>query len=194
MVNKLSDEQECPIDVYLYNFINTHLHIYYRLGMTPNMVTTLSILFGFIAAYQIMHNQFVYAAISLIISYYLDCVDGKLARKYDMITKFGDLYDHFGDFLKILIIMYSLFKTSKNLTITKVICFNIILLLGILQCVHMGYQECVYNKSCESPFLNIIGKVVAIDKNPKNTIQYTKYFGCGMWYLCFALLIIFWGK
>ena len=194
MVNKLSNEYECPVDIYLYKFINTHLSFYYELGMTPNMITTLSILFGLITAYQIIHNNFGYATIAIILSYYLDSVDGKLARQYNMVTQFGDLYDHLGDYCKIVIIMYALFKTSNNLTITKVLWFNIVILVGMLQCIHLGYQESIYNKSNESPFLNMICSIVSIDKNPRNTIQYTKYFGCGMWYLCFAVLIFFWGK
>jgi len=194
MVNKLSDEYECPVDIYLYKFINTHLPIYYELGMTPNMVTTLSILFGLMTAYQITQHNFGYATLALLLSYYLDCVDGKLARQYNMVTTFGDLYDHTGDFLKIVIILYALVKTSKNVTITKVVFFNLLLFLGILQCIHMGYQESIYNKSLESPFLNVICRIVSIDKNPRNTIQYTKYFGCGIWYLCFAFVIFFWGK
>ena len=97
MVNKLLDEYECPFDIYMFKFINMHLDMYYKLGFTPNMVTTLSIIFGLLAAYEIIYGNFIFAAFLVLVSYYLDCVDGKLARKYNMVSQLGDYYDHFGD-------------------------------------------------------------------------------------------------
>ena len=46
----------------------------------------------------------------------------------------------------------------------------------------------------ESSFLNIYQILVSFDDNPRRTIQYTKYLGCGNWMLCFALLIFIWRK
>jgi phosphatidylglycerophosphate synthase len=195
MVNKLADEHECPLDIHMYNFINTHLHLYHKLGFTPNIVTTFSILFGLFSAQQIGAGHFELAAALLLIAYYLDCVDGKLARKYNMITKFGDYYDHAGDLLKIIVIILALFLSNKKTTTDKQWMYiNLLLLLAIIQVLHLGYQEIIYDKKEESSMLNLWRKLVEKDKNPKETIQYTKYFGCGTWYLCFALLIIFWRK
>jgi phosphatidylglycerophosphate synthase len=195
MVNKLSDDNECPIDVRIYNFINTHLHIYYNLGFTPNSVTTFSILFGLFSAQQIVAGHFESAALLLLIAYYLDCVDGKLARKYNMITKFGDLYDHAGDLLKIIVSLSALFLSNTKKTTNKQwIYIGVFTVLAIVQCIHLGYQECIYNKQEESTILSMWRKIVESDKTPEKTIHYTKYFGCGTWYLCFALLIILWRK
>ena len=195
MVNKLSDEYECPIDVLIYSFINKHLHIYYNLGLTPNIVTTFSILFGLLSAQQILAGHFEIAALLVLIAYYLDCVDGKFARKYNMVTELGDLYDHAGDLLKIIAILSALFLSNTNKTTNKQWIYIIVFtILAIVQCVHLGYQECIYNKKEESIILSIWRKIVESDKNPEKTIHYTKYFGCGTWYLCFALLIIIWRK
>jgi phosphatidylglycerophosphate synthase len=194
MVNKLSDDIDCPFDVQLYKFIDTHLHVYYDLGFTPNMVTTFSILFGLLAAQQIMRKKCKIAAIMLVISYYLDCVDGKLARQYNMITKFGDIYDHAGDLIKIIVIFIALFASTKKMTETKWIYISIFIVLTLIQCMHLGYQEAIYDKTDESVILHMWRKMVAFDSNPEQTIHYTKYFGCGTWYLCFAVLIIFWCK
>ena len=195
MVNKLPDADECPLDVMMYIFINTHLQHYFELGFTPNMVTTFSLLFGLLSAQQILQEHFILAAAFLCISYYLDCVDGKLARQYNMVTQFGDMYDHLGDLLKIIAIIVALFVSNKTQTTSKQWLYIIIFaLLAIIQCLHLGYQETIYNKEGESVFLNIWRKMVAFDPNPQKTIHYTKYFGCGTWYLCFALLIIFWRK
>ena len=195
MVNKLTEADECPIDNHIFRGINSHLHYYYNLGLTPNMITTLSILFGLLAAQQIMQGHFMLAALLVLISYYFDCVDGKLARRYNMVTNFGDLYDHVGDITKIVAIIFALFASNTKKTTKKQWFYmKIILVLAILQCIHMGYQEAIYNKEEESSFLNLWRKLVAFDPTPEKTIQYTKYFGCGTWYLCFAVLIIFWRK
>ncbi len=195
MVNKLSDEYECPIDVKLYNFINTHLHLYYNIGFTPNIVTTFSILFGILASHQIMIKQFKTGALFTFIAYYLDCVDGKLARRYNMITKFGDIYDHVGDIFKIIIITSALFLSNTKKTTTKQwIYIGVFLSFTMIQCVHLGYQEAIYNKSDESLILTMWRKLVEFDKTPEKTIHYTKYFGCGTWNICFVLLIIIWSK
>jgi phosphatidylglycerophosphate synthase len=174
-----------------------HLHLFYELGFSPNMVTTLSIIFGILAAYFIMKGHFIIASIMWLISYYLDCVDGKLARKYNMISEFGDYYDHIGDIFKIIIIFYALFnsnpkrKTSANQKLYLIIYFIFL----FLSAIHMGYQEAVYDKKNESPWLNFLKVMVtsAYD-HPTQIIHVTKYFGCGTAAIVFALLIIFWRK
>ncbi len=193
MVNKLPDKYECPFDIYLLKFIDRHLHIYHELGLTPNIITTISIIFGLLSAYQILKNRFNIAALLMLFSYYFDCVDGKLARKYNMVTKFGDMYDHIGDILKVFVIMYALFFTTKKLNSKQFIYIGIILILALFQYIHLGYQETIYINE-ESGFLNMCKTLVFFDKTPEKSICYTRYFGCGTWMLCFALLIIFWRK
>lgn len=196
MVNKLHDDYECFFDIYLYKFINTHLSVYYKLGFTPNMVTTLSIFFGILAAYFIYAGQCNVAALMWLIAYYMDCVDGKLARQYNMVTQFGDYYDHFGDIFKYILVIFVLFQSNVRKTSDRqwIYIFVFLSILSI-QIIHMGYQETVYNKDNESPMLNIIKKIVLFfDCEPEKRIHYTKYFGCGTINICFALLIIFWCK
>ena len=195
MVNKLADHYECPSDKYLCKFIDNHLHIYYELGFTPNMVTSLSILVGLLTGYEILQGNYSAAAILWLISYYFDCVDGKLARRYNMVTQIGDLYDHIGDAFKYVVVIYSLFYSTKKRTTDKQwLYLAIILILMVLSFVHMGYQERVYDKKDESEYLNMCKIFTLLDNDPHRTIQYTKYLGCGNWMLCFALLIFIWRK
>ena len=193
MVNKLSENHECPIDTFIFKIVDKHLHIFHNLGMTPNILTTLSIVFGFIAAYQILRDRLWLAAIFWIIGYYFDCADGKFARKYNMVSKFGDLYDHLGDLVKVIAVLLSLFYTNKKgITVRQWVFISIIIILGFLQIIHMGYQESIYNKKDESPYLNIIRKLFVNEENAEKIIFYTRYFGCGTWYLFFTILILFW--
>jgi phosphatidylglycerophosphate synthase len=196
MVNKLAYEHECPFDVLVLTFVDTHLDIYYKLGLTPNMITTISIIFGILAAYLIMQDNFFLAGLCILIAYYLDCVDGKLARKYNMITKFGDYYDHFGDAFKFIIVICALFNSSVAINLTHLLFIAILFGLACMVCVHLGYQERIYdnNNKSETSSFSLFKLFTIFDSNPKNTIRYTRYFGCGTLILSFILIIILWDK
>lgn len=195
MVNKLPYDYECPIDVLLLKFIDTHLDVYYNLGFTPNMITTLSILLGILAAYMIKQGNFNSAALLVIISYYFDCVDGKLARKHNMVTVFGDYYDHFGDMFKFIVILYALFNCQVDITYHHFNFIGILIGISIILCIHLGYQERIYNNNnTDSQFLFLLKLFTIFDKNPEYTISYTKYFGCGTLIVSFILIIILWNK
>ncbi len=114
MVNKIPYKYECPLDICLLRFIDTHLNAYKKLNFTPNMITTIGIIFGFLSMQNIFEGNYKLAALLILIAYYFDCVDGKLARKYNMQTNFGDYYDHFGDIFKIVIVIYALYNTNKE--------------------------------------------------------------------------------
>ena len=193
MVNKLLEHHECPIDTFIFNIVDKHLHIFHNLGMTPNILTTLSIVFGFIAAYQILRGRLWLAAIFWIIAYYFDCADGKFARKYNMVSKFGDLYDHLGDLVKVIVVFLALFYTNKKgITVRQLFFISIIIILGFLQMIHMGYQESIYNKKDESPYLNIIRQLFVNEEKAEQIICYTRYFGCGTLFICISILILLW--
>jgi phosphatidylglycerophosphate synthase len=71
----------------------------HALGLTPNNVTTLSKVLGClgVAAFLLGYGEL--AAMLYMAMYVLDCVDGKLARRYDQCTVFGMLYDFDTDML-----------------------------------------------------------------------------------------------
>ena len=206
MVNKLPSEYECPFDAFLLNIITPQLKYYYSAGLTPNNITTISILFGILSAYCIYKKYNFLAAGLLLISYYFDCVDGKLARKYKMVSKFGDYYDHFGDLFKIILIGIALYITAsykitgsswKPLKVSSQhkIYVAILTITLLLQIIHMGFQECIYDKKHESPFLDILCKgVKIISDDPHSSILYTRYMGCGHWFVILAIIIALWNN
>jgi phosphatidylglycerophosphate synthase len=196
MVNKLPPELECPVDHALVTFIKTHLAAYYHLGFSPNMVTTLSIVFGFWAAYLITKRLLHWAALIFFISYYFDCVDGKLARQYNMTSKFGDFYDHFGDVSKFSAVLFALFtyphEGPKGLNPRQFLLIAVIGLCTALSFVHMGYQETIYEKEDESWTLSGLKRLVALDSEPQKTIRFTRHFGCGTLVMVTTVAICYW--
>ena len=67
------------------------------LGLTPNNVTILSSLFTLSTLYFIQNEQIEYACFVYFIGYLLDCVDGNMARKYNMGSKYGMALDLVSD-------------------------------------------------------------------------------------------------
>lgn len=64
------------------------------LRITPNMVTTLSLIMVFVAMYYFAQGQWVLGILSGWFMTFLDTVDGKLARTTMTYSKWGNIYDH----------------------------------------------------------------------------------------------------
>lgn len=71
--------------------------IFLRLGISPNMVTVLSLLAGFACAASYAWSAFLIGSIFLFISAILDLIDGTVARKTGRETKFGAVFDWIAD-------------------------------------------------------------------------------------------------
>ncbi|CVK32723.1 CDP-alcohol phosphatidyltransferase family protein [Methanoculleus bourgensis] len=68
-----------------------------RLGITPNQVSVLSVLFGFSCAVAFAERCFLAGALLLVVSAILDLVDGNVARKNHTESKFGAVFDWVAD-------------------------------------------------------------------------------------------------
>jgi phosphatidylglycerophosphate synthase len=63
-------------------------------GISPNSVTTLSLVFVFLATYLFAEGHFLTGVIAAWFMTFLDTVDGKLARVTFTSSKWGNVYDH----------------------------------------------------------------------------------------------------
>ncbi len=92
---------EPPLDVHVYHPISNWLvEPFHRAGLTPNHVTTLSKVLGILAIAAYVLGRTGFGALLYIGSYILDCVDGKLARRYKQSSLVGALYDFDTDILQ----------------------------------------------------------------------------------------------
>jgi hypothetical protein len=99
----------------------------YELGMTPNMVTLISTLFTLLSIYFLHIDNKQLAFFSYIFGYILDCVDGRMARKYNLSSNVGMALDCVSDNISnIILIIYILFTKPHN---QKTVIFLIILIL-----------------------------------------------------------------
>jgi len=77
-------------------------------GLTPNMVTLLSTLFGFLGVWMLWRGYVWSFVILYVLSYHFDLIDGIMARKYNMGSKFGAHFDQVSDFfvdLAVLVVL-----------------------------------------------------------------------------------------
>ena len=76
-----------------------------KLGLTPNGVTLLSAIIRLYSIFLLSINQIEYACVFLIVGYLFDCVDGNMARKYNMGSKYGMALDMVSDQITTIILI-----------------------------------------------------------------------------------------
>ena len=191
-MRKLPPEYENPVDAILVNHIDSIQTYFFKLGFTPNMLTTISLICNLISMYFFVHNEKYYTFMSVVffgLSYYFDCFDGHFARTYKMTTKFGDLYDHISDAVKnilFLVLIYIYFKSD----FTFAFVYNFIFLF--LGAIHLGCQETYYNKPVYTlDRLKLLCPCKYFNINIDKCLRITKYIGIGTYQLLFAFLIIY---
>ena len=114
-----------------YPLSNIFVPLFYNLGFTPNLVTTLTLILRIIAIYNFYHKKnYTLIIILFFISWITDGIDGQLARNYNMKSKFGSYYDLSVDILTIFsfIIIYYVKYYKEN--IKPLVIFITILLIS----------------------------------------------------------------
>lgn len=191
-MRKIPHIYENPLDNFLIQFSEITCPYIYSIGFTPNMITTLTNITCILTIILLLNANYYWAALSVMIMYYFDCLDGHMARKYNMVTVFGDYYDHISDLSKIIAILITLYYINPD-KFYKII--PIIVFMGIMMAVHMGCQELMYENN-ESDTLEPTKQLCPVknqnDTNIlKKTLESTKLFGCGTFYITIVLSIIY---
>jgi phosphatidylglycerophosphate synthase len=190
-MRKITEDVENPIDNFIYIFVSYLAPHFHKWGFTPNMLTTISIAFTGIAVYSLLQHSFVLSAIFYSISYLFDCLDGYVARKYNMVTAFGDWYDHISDTLKVAFYCGTLLYINTKLFL---LFFPISVYILCIVNYHMLYQEVLYDKKSESQTLQFFFQLMKhgnISKSEaKTNMKYSRYFGCGTFQLFLVLVTL----
>lgn len=193
-MKKLPLKYENPFDNMIYVFVEEISPHLYQAKLTPNMITTFANILSIIGLLNLWHHKYFEASIYFGVSYILDCVDGYMARKYNMVSKFGDYYDHISDVTKLLLFTISLLLLNPKVFL-KIL--PIISIFGYLLGIHVYYQEYYYNKKEASPTLNKLNLIIPNILKPKTKrevkkkMRVARYFGCGTFNLVIVLIIMF---
>jgi hypothetical protein len=127
----------------------------YNIGMTPNMVTITSTFFTMYSIYLLHQEERVYASLSYLFGYILDCIDGRLARKYSMRSDVGMALDCVSDNVSNFILFsYILLTRPYN---QKTIMFIILIIyMSYMLSISYGINEAIasYDATKDDNFYN----------------------------------------
>jgi phosphatidylglycerophosphate synthase len=186
-MGKIPDEHECPVDVGFNKLAEALSPTFKKLHFTPNGITTLSLIFGLMAAWFLWKGRVWLFAISYIISFFFDCMDGHYARKYKMTSKFGDWYDHIKDwsvFIILIVVIVIKYKNRCSPTTVK----GLIAILVIITVLNAAFVGCQARTHKDGASLTIPAKMCVGD--PIKNMKWIRYFGPGTWTLVFVAMVI----
>lgn len=186
---KIDKEYENFLDTILVDLTEKLNPFYKSIGIIPNILTLISLVVTLIGEYYFFKDKYLIAGILYFIGYYFDCADGNFARAYDMVTVFGDWFDHISDICKLIVLLYLFYLKlgfgKKFYTLLGIIGF-----FFAAFSFHMGCQQKIYDKSEESPTLTYMEKLCP----DSDLIKYTKFLGVGTFQIVVTLMIIFFAK
>ena len=172
---KSDPEYDDPVDFQLINLVEQLGPFFYRMGLSPNVFTTLSLIFAIASCYFLVSRAFLIAGVCWFINYFFDCVDGNFARRYNMTSEFGDWYDHISDWLTYLLMCYCVLITCKDILVGVTIVI-LLTLSTALACLHSKneYAAQIEEGGNSSESLSLLGFLPSVD------MSITKFYGLGM--------------
>lgn len=192
-MRKLPRELENPIDN-IFIDIGDFLSPYFKkLNLTPNGLTTISLITGLLSIKYYSENKFILSAIYFIISYMFDCFDGFYARKYNMVSHFGDIYDHGKDIFIFIFLIYFIIKKYNKLKDWRKYLPYFSIILIITQSIQFGCQEIYYNKEGGNIIMKNFKKFCPIQNKNQiyNLLKILRFGGSGTTILYITLLILY---
>lgn len=187
--NKLPEHYDDPVDIFYKKYIDVINPHFKEAGMTPNMITTLSLVFGLLTCYLYYKSYYVSAGLSYIVSYFFDVMDGYFARIYDMGSVFGSYYDSISDNAVVLILLILFYKNPNLQFKYKIIIFMVLAVYGIGTVYHMSCQEKYVKETNEkhvSEGLSFLDNIKCV--NFEN-MKYTRIFGTGVTTFVMSIVI-----
>ncbi len=174
------------LDNYILNIIK-YINPYFKtLNFTPNHITTLSLIYGFMSIFFLYKDDHYFSVLALLVSYFFDCQDGNYARQYNMVTKNGDIYDHIKDFIVFIFLIYILLNKIDN----PIIKYSYTVLIIIFLLFLNNYTSCTekyMNKEDRSFTLGLISKCEGI---PEERLKLLRHFCAANFTVLICILII----
>lgn len=175
---KLPRHLENPVDDLLMVAVEPFLEPLRGAGVTPNMLTLVSMIAAAASVFFCFSGHPVCAMVLWLLNYVCDIADGFMARRYNMETAFGSALDHISDVLSFCGLMA--FVASRSASLPRhnwPLGVEIVLLLGAW--LHMQCQE------KDTPHLAVegINGEACLDKGH---LKFTRFVGTGtltLWHL-----------
>jgi len=189
-MRKIPTNIENPIDNVIINLSEPFSTMFRHYNFTPNCITTLSLITGVVSVWALYKGMITVAVVFMAFSYFFDCVDGYYARKYDMVTKGGDCYDHIKDVLVFFAYVFILYQRNKSKLTTPqwIIVAGVLVFFLFASVAYFACQEKYYDRASDTPTLGWLQKLVKDKKTAEKCLRVLRYFGMGTF---ISLLLIF---
>uniref|UniRef100_A0A6C0KSL6 CDP-alcohol phosphatidyltransferase n=1 Tax=viral metagenome TaxID=1070528 RepID=A0A6C0KSL6_9ZZZZ len=185
--DKINNEYQNPIDIGLLYFCRAVDQPLHAMGVTPNMITLFGLIIGIMSIYFLIHKHYLIAVLLLWFTYFTDCLDGYMARKYNQTSKLGDYLDHFRDQFVILCIVILMTLHIKEFKYRLLFVF-VITISAILMLSQLGCQEKLAEYNDHNECLGFLKKLCP--GNAEENIKLTRWCGCGTFYLILSIFIV----
>jgi phosphatidylglycerophosphate synthase len=193
---KIPDHLECPIDTFILDNIVIPVNpVFKSMGATPNILTGISGVFGLLAVYFVYKSNYAIGALMFLLSYIFDCFDGNFARTYNMVTPFGDWFDHVKDNVIIMLILVTVLFKKDLKTGTKLLSIGVLLVLSLFAFSFLNFQEKHYheNKKVSGEHKSETLSLLRFLHTPseKSHTGFFRFFGCGTFNVAIVLFLLY---
>lgn len=203
MTRKIDAEHDCFIDNWMISLCEYSLPFCIQWNIQPNDLTCLRFFLLQIAFFFLCcTTHIILPLILIVLFYFLDCLDGHLARSTNQITRFGDFMDHSVDLLYAYFFFCFLYLHSYFGRFW-LLCFFFIFFFGCL--LHITLQQFLFedvkNNQKNSPIVHLpfetldflqpwLKKWGWTSQQCQYWMKFTKYVSCGMFFLFFLFSIL----
>ena len=127
--NDESNESLTELKIF-YPLSDKLIPFFHKLNFTPNMITILSLIFSLLSIYFLFEDKKIFFVLFYLIGFLFDCMDGRMARKYNQGSIYGMMLDMVCDISKvILLILVIIYKLLKKKEFFKLILFLVLFVI-----------------------------------------------------------------
>lgn len=196
---KLPLHFENPIDWFIYQYISPFVDFLRSIGVTPNDVSVLSFISALFAIYSTYQRRWFPAIIAWSLNYFFDCMDGMMARRYQMETKFGDILDHATDyisFIGLFIVFIIMWRKHPQDPMKHVLLAALVgwLIITALSAYHINCQEKYVQENTNFETIETLLHIKLPTCSCTSELTMTRFFGTGTLLIYTLLLIILFVK
>jgi phosphatidylglycerophosphate synthase len=182
---KIHSEIENPIDDQLIHLCQKCIPTCTSCNITPNHITITRIILSILVCYSLYIGQdIIFPIVGLGLCYFMDCLDGHLARSTNQVTVLGDYLDHFADLF--IIIMFVIYLFYKVYPLKKEI-ITLFVILSYAALVHLSLQQKTYSNNQPE----LLDNFHRLHSFGSEHIVWTRYFGTGS-LIVFMLFVMGW--
>lgn len=185
--SKLPTSLECPVDNKLLALANRTLPFFRSTKHTPNLITSYALICTIFSLVSLHKNRPMLFGVYFILGYFLDCVDGLYARKYNLSSKFGDVFEHSRDIIGGLTTFYAVYSKYRPIPVWYLCVVSSLL---VLSGVHIGcqqrFQQSLSTSQSRERELIDLFTVLCPTNKPKKWLKWTRWFGTGTFTLGFV--------